>query len=354
MTRTQNSIRTICEIGLFAAIGFVLDELQGILSKGLFINGGSIGFAMIAVLIIGFRRGWLPAILTGLIMGLFDIASSAYILNPMQMILDYIIPYAMVGLGCLVRPLYLKAQEKHVKIFYLVIATAIGGVAKLLCHYFAGVFFWADPANFAWGLDWMNPWLYCFIYNIAFILPSVILSAVLISIMYISAPHMFKANATIIENEVSKPKISYLPFVYSGLLTAGGLVTFVLFFIKYITSFKAYEDGGAIGYDFDPDATILFILGAFLAVLGVFSLYRAFKHNYSYLLTSSLGLVLVTISLIYGISRLIRCYVKEKDPAVYWLWLYVGLFLVAFFVALVVLSVVKKKIDQEQEEEMID
>ena len=90
-TRT-NSIRTISEIGIFAALGYVLDELQGALSKGIFINGGSIGFAMIAVIIIAYRRGWLPALLTGLIMGLLDIATSAYILHPLQLLLDYILP----------------------------------------------------------------------------------------------------------------------------------------------------------------------------------------------------------------------------------------------------------------------
>ena len=101
MSTTSKYVRTICEIGIFAALGFVLDELQGIISKGLFINGGSIGFAMIAVLIIGYRRGWLPALLTGLIMGLFDIATSAYILHPAQLFLDYILPYALVAVGCL-------------------------------------------------------------------------------------------------------------------------------------------------------------------------------------------------------------------------------------------------------------
>ena len=57
MKRT-NTIRTITEVGMFAALGFVFDELQGILSKGIFVNGGSIGIAMIAVLSIGYRRGF--------------------------------------------------------------------------------------------------------------------------------------------------------------------------------------------------------------------------------------------------------------------------------------------------------
>ncbi len=73
-------VRTIAEIGIFAAIGFVLDEVQGALSFS-FTAGGSIGFAMVAVLIMAYRRGFLPAIFTGLIMGLLDISTKAYILG---------------------------------------------------------------------------------------------------------------------------------------------------------------------------------------------------------------------------------------------------------------------------------
>ena len=94
MKERSNSIATICEIGMFAAIGYIIDELQGILSKSLFVNGGSIGFAMIAVIIIAYRRGLLPALLTGLIMGLLDLATGSYILHPIQMLLDYVFPYA--------------------------------------------------------------------------------------------------------------------------------------------------------------------------------------------------------------------------------------------------------------------
>ena len=97
MDTRNNYVRIMCEIGIFAAIGFVLDELQGIISKGLFINGGSIGFAMLAVIVIGYRRGWLPALLTGLIMGALDISTSAYIIHPAQLFLDYLLPYGLVA-----------------------------------------------------------------------------------------------------------------------------------------------------------------------------------------------------------------------------------------------------------------
>jgi hypothetical protein len=111
MKNTSKLVTTLCEIGIFAAVGFVLDELQGIIFKGVFPNGGSIGFAMIAVLIIAYRRGFIPALVTGLIMGLLDIASNAYIVNVFQLFLDYIFPYALVALAALTKPLYDRATS---------------------------------------------------------------------------------------------------------------------------------------------------------------------------------------------------------------------------------------------------
>ena len=205
MKKNSNTTITMCEVGIFAAIGYVIDELQGILSKGLFINGGSIGFAMIAVLIIAFRRGWLPAILTGLIMGLLDLATGAYILHPAQLLLDYVLPYALVGLVGFLKPLFDGTDERKSKILWLISGTIIGGMLKFLSHYLAGVIFWANPENFAWNLNSMNPDLYCFIYNIAFIGPSIVLTGSILVTVFVNAPRVLNINQQIEEKKDNEP-----------------------------------------------------------------------------------------------------------------------------------------------------
>ena len=45
----------------------------------------------------------------------------------------------------------------------------------------------------------------------------------------------------------------------------------IIFLIKYINSFEAYQDGSAYGYDFDPDSMVIFVLGFFLFILGIHS-----------------------------------------------------------------------------------
>ena len=347
MNRTSTYVRTICEIGIFAALGFVLDELQGILSKGIFINGGSIGFAMLAVLIIGYRRGWLPALCTGLIMGAFDIATSAYIIHPAQLMLDYILPYAMVAVGCLCKIPFDKAETKGQKILWLTIGTIIGGFAKLLSHYLAGVIFWADQSGFAWNLTWMNPYLYCFIYNFAFIGPSIVLSAGLLIAMNARAPMVLEPK----ESQEKAENTKVLPIVLVSVLGTGALFCFIFFLIRYIKSFSDYTDSGAYGYDFDPDSMVIFILALFLVVLAVFSYIKIFKGRFSMLFYSNLTLITVSMSLIYGIARLIRMYVKEKDPTIYWIWFGVGLATVLVFLSLSLFLYFQKKKTNESNQQ---
>lgn len=330
MSTTSKYVRTICEIGIFAALGFVLDELQGIISKGLFINGGSIGFAMIAVLIIGYRRGWLPALLTGLIMGLLDIATSAYIIHPAQLFLDYILPYALVAVGCFSKYPYDKANTKGGKILWLVLGTVIGGLAKFLSHYLAGVIFWADQSGFAWGLNAMSPYLYCLVYNIAYIGPSIVLTAALLVALFARAPKVLE-----VENKEEKEGNSKAPlYVYVSVFGAAALGCFIFFLIVYIKSFYSYKDGSAIGYDFDPDSMVISLLSLFLLVLTALSYVKLAKGKFSLQFHSQITFLTVSMSLIYGIARLIRMYVKQKDPTTYWIWFGVGLFTVLVFLGL--------------------
>ena len=346
MNKSSNTIKTICEVGIFAALGFVLDELQGILSKGLFINGGSIGFAMIAVLIIAYRRGWLPAILTGLIMGTLDIATSAYILHPAQLLLDYILPYAVVGFAGLLKPISDRVKTKKEKILWLFIGTALGGLLKLLSHYLAGIIFWADPDNFAWGLNNMNPYIYCFVYNIAFIGPSIILTAALLVALYVRVPRILTNKMDIINQDNEKRDQSLYAYINSGVYILIGLTVLIIYLIKYIKSFESYTDGDAFGYDFDPDSMVNFIDGFMFIILGIISIIMIKKKHYVEKVSSLVCISILSISFIYAVARLIRMYVKQKDPTLYWIWFGIGLATLVLAIVIYLIRRKKNKVEQ--------
>ena len=355
MKNTSKLVTTLCEIGIFAALGFVFDELQGILFKGVFPNGGSIGIAMIAVLIIAYRRGLWPALLTGLIMGVLDIATSAYILHPVQMILDYIIPYALVGFAALLKPFFDKYEDKKSRILWIIAGTIIGGLLKFGSHFLAGVVFWRDATGFAWGLETMNIYLYCFIYNIAFIGPSIILCAGLMTILYLKAPQVLLVKKTesepnkVMENEEEK---NPFPMILSIATMAFGTFVFVFYLVKYIKSFGSYTDEyngqPVFGYDFDPDSMLIFVLGFFLVILGVNNLVKHFKNKFSYVAYSGVLSTIVFTSLVYDIARLIRMYRKEKDPTIYWIWFVIVILCFAGALTFFIVSYIKEKKAQKE------
>ena len=199
-------VRVMAEIGIMAAMGFVIDELQSAFSRGLFVAGGSIGFAMVAVIIMGFRRGFLPALITGFIMGLLDTVTGPYILpgsvfsSFSQVALDYVLAYPVVALAGLFKPLFDRAETRGGKAKWLLIGCLVGGFAKFGIHYASGAIFWADPSGFAWDLGWMNPYVYVLVYNIAYMGPCIVLTTLIAFLIFWRVPSLYSDPTAIYRN----------------------------------------------------------------------------------------------------------------------------------------------------------
>jgi len=202
------NIKTMAEIAMFAAIGYVLDALAGAYSAPIFVNGGSIGIAMICVLIVAYRRGTLAGVLTGVIMGLLDIADGFYViastwyLSLAQVFFDYIIAYPLVGLAGLFRKFAINQKNKKINIAWLIVGCLFGGLLKLGSHYFSGILFWNDPASFVWGFS--NGYLYSIIYNGAYMLPCIILCTALMIFIGKKWPMILREpNSTLLFKKVA-------------------------------------------------------------------------------------------------------------------------------------------------------
>lgn len=188
------SVRTIAEIAIFSALGYVLDFLAGVYSSPLFPNGGSLGIAMVCVFIISYRRGFLPGLITGLIMGLLDIADGFYVVSGtnvfmsfLQVALDYWIAYPLVGFAGLFAK-FIKSEEdsKKKRTLYIILGCLLGGLLKYLSHVMSGAIFWgSDSGSFAWAFkdSTINPWAYSFIYNLAYMGPDIVLSTIVTCVL---------------------------------------------------------------------------------------------------------------------------------------------------------------------------
>lgn len=214
MTKKKNHdiVITMVEVGVMAALGFVLDELSGIMFKGVFVNGGSIGIAMVCVLVMAFRRGFVPALATGVVMGLLDLATGPYIIPGdawrafVQVFLDYVAAYPMVAFAAIFRKAFLNAEEKQKKVLFLCLGSILGGLLKLFAHFLSGILFWADPSGFAFSWNWMNPYLYCFLYNALYVLPCLVLSLGFLLVLFWRIPSLLKEPNRLYERKAAETK----------------------------------------------------------------------------------------------------------------------------------------------------
>lgn len=192
MKREKFSTRVLAEVAIFAALAFALDALQGGIWRGVFFNGGSIGFAMVPIFLIGYRRGLLPGILCGGIVSLVQMLGGIYVINAttfensfmrimgpfFQILLDYVLAYTVVGISGAFASKYANGKTMGQKLLWIVIGTVFASLLKYACHVVAGGVFWLsasieDAASFM-GVKSIS-WGYSFLYNGAYCIPNTIL-----------------------------------------------------------------------------------------------------------------------------------------------------------------------------------
>lgn len=188
------SVKVLCEIAIFAAIGFVLDILQSGIWKGAFVNGGSIGLAMVPVLIISYRRGLVPGILCGLLLSLVQMMGGIYVMNAstgwkatvgpfFQVMLDYVLAYTVVGFAGAFAGLYKKSPSFGKKALFIIIGCVLGGLLKYMSHVLSGGLFWLGDGSYKFLGVANSSWLYSFVYNGAFSIPNIIICTAILVVI---------------------------------------------------------------------------------------------------------------------------------------------------------------------------
>ena len=201
MEKQKFKTNVIIEIAIFAAIALALDFLQGGLWRGVFVNGGSIGLAMIPVLIMGYRRGFIAGLVTGLIVSLLQMMGGIYVISNswynalLQISLDYLLTYPVIALCAIFRKPFMNAENTKQKLLYLSLGTLIGGLGKFLMHFLAGILFWK---NFDFKGGYV---LYSLVYNGGYMLPNIIIAIIIMIVLYLKAPKII-----VLESEANDEK----------------------------------------------------------------------------------------------------------------------------------------------------
>ena len=181
------------EIAIFAALGFVLDFIAFRMPQG-----GSVSLVMIPIVLIAFRRGVGAGVLTGILVGLLQIVSGFISVTPlsfgfvvMQVLLDYLLAYGVVGLAGVMRAKYLqhaKNKETGKMITAIVVGVLIASALRYLVHVITGILFFG---MFAEG----NVVIYSIIYNATYMIPVFLLAVFVSAALFAAAPKLVDAEA---------------------------------------------------------------------------------------------------------------------------------------------------------------
>ncbi|GGE16775.1 thiamine transporter ThiT [Marinithermofilum abyssi] len=180
----RQRLLTMIEIAIMAGIGVLFSTYITI--RGLWPQGGSVSLAMVPIVILSFRRGWVAGVICGLLVGMLNFVLAATPpVHPVQVVLDYPLAFALLGTAGWIR---LQPGEKGT--FWKVAAgVTLAGLLRFLAHFISGVVWFGSFAP-----KGMSVWVYSFLYNISYILPDILVSTAVMALLIRNAPQLIRVN----------------------------------------------------------------------------------------------------------------------------------------------------------------
>ncbi|GIO25966.1 energy-coupled thiamine transporter ThiT [Ornithinibacillus bavariensis] len=192
----MSSKRTLflVEVAIFTAFALLLDIIP-FLSFKIWGQGGSISFAMIPVFIVAFRWGMKGGLLSGFLWGILQIALGvADMYFFWQIVIEYGLAFTVLGFaGAVSKPVQQAIKAGNIKksFVYIMAGVFIGSALRFLCHFYAGIVFFAQ-----WMPEgWSNIWIYSLVYNISYMFPSFILCTIIVFFLFSKQPRTLLRTA---------------------------------------------------------------------------------------------------------------------------------------------------------------
>jgi thiamine transporter len=161
ISKVKLDTKKITIIAVCVAIAVVLDIIKLYRMP----NGGSITMgSMLPIILLAYGYGAEIGYIGGLVFGILSLIISPTILHPVQVLLDYPLPYMAIGIA---------GYFKNNKYLGVLIAVSV----RYLCHILSGVVFFTEYAG-----D-QNPIVYSIIYNGTYLIPDLIICLILIGIL---------------------------------------------------------------------------------------------------------------------------------------------------------------------------
>jgi len=149
------------EVAAAAALGAVLSLVKVYTLP----QGGSVTATMLPVLFLALWRGPRAGALAGLALGVLKLTLGPVIVHPVQVLFDYPIPYALLGVAGFFRRLP-------------ALGALVASLCRLTVHTYSGAVFFASYAP-----PGVSVWEYSLGYNASYLLPEAMICIVLVPIL---------------------------------------------------------------------------------------------------------------------------------------------------------------------------
>jgi thiamine transporter len=145
-------------------------------------QGGNVSVVAIPLIILGYYYGAPTAMVGGVIVGVSQgLFVPPFVINPFQYLLDYVFPFAFMGMATV----FIKLSPKQENIM-LSLGILLSLTLRYVSHVISGTLFFAEFAG-----DQI-PIIYSLIYNITFIGPTLIITLILAPLVLIAAKKVIK------------------------------------------------------------------------------------------------------------------------------------------------------------------
>ena len=177
LTITRTSSKWDAKMLSFGALSVALSFVLSCIRLYRMPTGGSVTPAsMLPIMLFSAAYGVGPGLLTGLVYGILQYFQGGWFLNVWQMILDYLLAFAALGLAGFTR----RLPEK----WGLYCAMVIAVFGRALSAILAGIMWANDSIAQGWGLEiagktYDSQVLYSVVYNGTYLIPEVIICIVL-------------------------------------------------------------------------------------------------------------------------------------------------------------------------------
>ena len=155
-------------------------------------QGGSVTLEMVPLVIMSLRNGTKWGCFTALVHGILQMIlgfenvlyCNTLIAQIGCILLDYLVAFTVLGLARFFADLF---GEK--RLLGVTVSAVICGFLRFVCSFLSGWLLWGSYAP-----EGMGAVAYSFGYNISYMLPNTIILAVIVAILYKTAPKLFRAE----------------------------------------------------------------------------------------------------------------------------------------------------------------